>query len=190
MECKLQRRKDSWMLLGSGGWLTPLGLSGKPPYSGQRGSLPVLIPVAVPVTAKCHGQSDGQSDAVLPIMAVAIVAIVAIVVIAMIVAVAGGENVRDSHILFLSSVPRIALLGKILDVPLRGALLVTRPLWTALRDRGRGYTDDVDPRFGIAPGGVGGPRRVARYGHDHRVKVGPAGICGRGLSAHAGSLGV
>jgi hypothetical protein len=36
---------------------------------------------------------------------VAPVVAVAIVVIAMIVVVAEGENVRDSHILFLSSVP-------------------------------------------------------------------------------------
>jgi hypothetical protein len=115
--------------------------------------LPVLIPVAVPVTAKV----TTKVSAVIPIMAVAIVAIVAIVVIATIVAVAEGENVRDSHILFLSSVPRTPLLGEILDVPLRGALSATRPLWAALLDRGRGYTDDVDPCFGIAPRGVGGP---------------------------------
>jgi hypothetical protein len=36
---------------------------------------------------------------------VAPVVAVAIVVIAMVVVVAEGENVRDSHILFLSSVP-------------------------------------------------------------------------------------
>jgi hypothetical protein len=113
--------------------------------------LPVLIPVAVPVTTKV----TAKVTAVIPIMAVAIVAIV---VITTIVAVAEGENVRDFHILFPSSLPR-TLLGKILDVPLCGALSVTRPLWAALLDRGRGYTDDVDPRFDIAPGGgpVGWP---------------------------------
>ena len=146
--------------------------------------MPVLIPVAVPVTAKVTTKVTAKVTAVIPIMAVAIV------VIATIMAVAEGENVRDSHILFLSSVPRTPLLGKILDVLLHGALSVTRPLWATLLDSGRGYTDDVDPHFGIAPRGVGGPRRLARYGHDHRSKVEPAGICRRGLSAHAGSLGV
>jgi hypothetical protein len=54
--------------------------------------LPVLIPVAVPVTTNVTTKVTAKVTAVIPIMAVAIV------VIAMIVAVAGGENVRDSHI--------------------------------------------------------------------------------------------
>jgi hypothetical protein len=55
--------------------------------------LPVLIPVPVPVPTKV----PTKVPVVAPVVAVAIV------VIAMVVA--EGENVRDSHILFLSSVP-------------------------------------------------------------------------------------
>jgi hypothetical protein len=57
--------------------------------------LPVLVPVPVPVPAKV----PAKVPVVAPVVAVAIV------VIAMIVVVTEGENVRDSHILFLSSVP-------------------------------------------------------------------------------------
>jgi hypothetical protein len=57
--------------------------------------LPVLIPVPVPVPVPV----PAKVSVVAPVVAVAIV------VIAMVVVVAEGENVRDSHILFLSSVP-------------------------------------------------------------------------------------
>jgi hypothetical protein len=61
--------------------------------------LPVLIPVPVPVPVPVPAKVPAKVPAVTPVVAVAIV------VIAMVVVVAEGENVRDSHILFLSSVP-------------------------------------------------------------------------------------
>jgi hypothetical protein len=62
-----------------------------------------------------------------------------------------------SAILISCSFPlfrRTSFPWKILDVPLRGAFSVTRPLRAALLDRGRGYTGDVDPRCDVDPGGV------------------------------------